>query len=85
MPKLDFHDVFLSEKEDVIGMCREIEKQSKAMSIIMIDMMLKQGIRSVTVDREKFQESLREANLNDPVDMNFRGNGDILTVSIQGS
>lgn len=74
MPKLTFDDVFLPEKEDVIDKIRTIEEQIQLLSIIVTSMMMDNNIKSIKIYREEFAKRLRDANLNDPVDMKFEGN-----------
>jgi hypothetical protein len=80
--KLDFHDVFLEEKEEVLHIFKEQQETLKAFALITINFMVKEGVREVTVNRPEFTKMLKENDLSEEPIFSFRGNGEYLTISL---
>jgi len=83
MPKLNFEDVFLPEKEDVLQRINQSESQARALTYFLVANFVEKGIRTLTIKRENFLKSLEEANLSEPINMIFTSDGEYLTITIE--
>jgi hypothetical protein len=83
MPKLTYGDVFLPEKEDVMDKIQEMEQQVKALTFAIVKSLVDSGTRSIRVDRESFAEQMAQENIEEPINLVFRGSKDYFIVSIE--
>ena len=82
MPRLTFDDVFLAEKGAVVDKILELKRQLKVQSIVLTHLMMKDGTRTVEVDRKPFIAQLEKEGLEEPVVMKFTADGEHVSLTI---
>lgn len=82
MPKLTYHDVFLTDKSEVLAQFEQTEKQIQAFGFAVAYLMLRNNINSVTVYRDELTQMLQNESMSEGFAFNFEGDGDKLTVSL---